>query len=687
VVLLYLAGSSASLLENTLVEKEQVTSAVYYSTDDRPKTEIRFTLTSVATEKLAEVEKRFFEVLQDAMEKEIDMKYLRECIQRHRRSWKFSTENSAIPFAEYAIFDFLFGEKDGSTLLHVATLREYEALTQWHENQWRGFIKQWISEAPHISILGVPSAKLAAKLKTEEESRVEARKTQLGEDGLRKLAEELDKAKAENDREIPRAELAKFKVPGIDSIHFISTITARSGSALEAGHLDNKIQQTVDSDGLDLPLFIHFEHIPSNFVQISVIISTQSVPTQLRPLLSVYTEAFFALPLIREGKTVDFEQVIIELERDTVGYHMDGGYSFANPETLVVSFQAELEKYQSAISWLKELTWGSVFDVERLKAITTRLLSDVPGEKRSGGSMLDAVQSMVQLAPDSIVRARSTLAKAQYLKRIKHLLARQPAFVVSCMEEIRKSLFRFENFRILVVADLEKLPKPVSTWTPFLEGMDTSVSLSPIVKLGERLSDAGKNPGKLAYVIPMPTIDSSFANSSAKGLDSYDHPQLPALMVAMAYMNAVEGPLWVAVRGTGLAYGTKLSYNVNTGLVHFWLYRSPNAHKAFDISKQTVEDFVSRAREFDGLMLEGAISSIVVSFANEQSTLTNAAQASFVRQVIRNLPGDYTEKILKKVRDVGVDEIREVLANTVLPLFTPGKSDIIVTCSPILEAV
>ena len=66
---MYLAGSSASLLENVLVEKEQVASAVYFATEDRPSIEIQFNLTSVETDKLEQVERRFFEVLKDAMEK------------------------------------------------------------------------------------------------------------------------------------------------------------------------------------------------------------------------------------------------------------------------------------------------------------------------------------------------------------------------------------------------------------------------------------------------------------------------------------------------------------------------------------------------------------------------------------------------------------------------------------------
>ncbi|KAF4205969.1 hypothetical protein CNMCM8927_005538 [Aspergillus lentulus] len=685
VALLYLAGSSASLLENILVEKEQLASAVYYATEDHPSVEIRFTLTSVETAKLAQVEKRFFEVLDDAMKKDLDMKYLKECIDRQKRTWKFSTENSASSLAEYVISDFLFGKKDGSTLLDVATLQEYDVLEKWSEDEWRNFIKKWLSDAPHVTILGVPSMKMSETLKKEEEARVAAQKKRLGPEGLKELADKLEKAKAENDKEIPKEMLEKFKIPGTESIHFVETTTARSGAALTAGRADNKVQKLVDADGSELPLFIHFEHIPSSFVQLSLLISAQSVPVHLRPLLSVYTEAFFNLPVQRDGETINFEQVVVELERDTVGYSMEGARSLGNSEMLRISFQVEIEKYSNAIAWLEELSWNSVFDVERLRAITSRLLADVPDAKRSGDDMLAAVHVMVHYAPESIVRARSTLVKARYLKRIKRQLVEQPEAVVARMEEIRQALFKFENMRVLVIADIDKLPNPVSSWKPYAERLGDLTTLKPVTVRRDLLSEAGRTPGGKSYVVPMPTIDSSFAYATALGLDSYDHPKLPALLVAIAYMNAVEGPLWVAVRGKGLAYGTNFAYNIDTGFVNFDVYRSPNAHKAFESSKQIVEDHLSGDIPFDPLMLEGAISSIVVSFANEQSTIASAAQGSFIRQVIRNLPSDYKEKTLKQVRVTSVEDVKAALREIILPLFAPDKANLVVTCAPVLE--
>jgi Zn-dependent M16 (insulinase) family peptidase len=688
VALLYLAGSSAALLDNTLVEKEQLASAVTYQIDSRPRTEISFSLSSVETGKLKEVEKRFFEILRDAMKRDLDMSFMQDCIDSTVRTIKFQAEGSSTSFADHIISDYLFGNRNGSTLESVATLKQYkDPLSGWTQEHWKSFIQKYISDAHHVSVLGKPSAELSEKLKSQEAARIEKQKLQLGPEGLKKMEDKLEAAKAENDREIPTDLLSRFKVPSTDSIHFVTTSSARVGPALKIGRPQNKYQEIVEADGKNMPLFINFEHIPSNFARVHLIVSTESLPVELRPLLSVYMEAFFNLPIVRNGTTIDFEQVVVELERETVGYSIDSASSLGNVECLKITFQVEIQKYQVAIKWMRELLWNSVFDVERLKAINARLLADVPDAKRNGDDMLLGVHLMIHLAPKSISRARSTLVKALYLKRIKSLLKTEPETVVQQFEQLRDVLCKYENFRVLVITDLDKLKDPVSSWTPFLHGLNTNKPLTPLGRRRECLSHAGRHPGKLAYIVPMPTIDSSFAYVMSLGPTSFDDPGLPALMVAMSYMNAVEGPLWTAVRGTGLAYGTNMGYDIESGHLNLDVYRSPDAYKAFEASRKVVEDHMTGATEFDPLMLEGAISSIVVAFANEQQTLSSAAGASFIRQIMKGLPEDYMEKMLKKVREIEVKDIKVALKDMVYQMFRPDKADVIMTCAPGLKEV
>ena len=363
ILLTYLAGSSASVLENILVEKEHLASAVYFSSDLRPRTVIQFALSSVATDALAHAESRFFEILRDTADKELDMKYISDCINRERRQVKFYTEKSASAFTDTIIRDFLFGQRDGSTLRHLESLKEYDELTKWTDSHWRELLRKWISDADHVTILGKPSASLSKKIEKEEKDRVAAQIKALGEEGLKEKERKLAEAKAENSKEIPKDLLERFKVPDTKSIHFINTTTARSGAARDIGRLHNPIQEIVDGEKSDLPLFVHFEHVPTNFVHVNLILGTESIPTSLRPLLCIYLENFFSSPVLRDGKRVEFEQIIMDLEKDTVGYGITSARNFGNHEALTIHLEVEAEKYETAIKWVKSLLFDAIFDV------------------------------------------------------------------------------------------------------------------------------------------------------------------------------------------------------------------------------------------------------------------------------------------------------------------------------------
>ena len=240
----YLAGSSVSVLENHFVEiKEPMASSVSFYMEERPDTVIWMALSSVPTKKFSEVEKELIQILKKTADDPLNMDYLKDCLRRQKRKVLFYADLSGDHFSRQVITDFLFGETDGSTLKDLQTLRAFDELDKWSDGEWRAFLKRWISDAPHISILGKPSAKLAKKLKEDEvrlnkkknqlrrvkanwsqKARIEARKQQLGEAGLQELAQKLEKAKAENDKTIPKEVIDQFKIPGVESIHFIPTV-------------------------------------------------------------------------------------------------------------------------------------------------------------------------------------------------------------------------------------------------------------------------------------------------------------------------------------------------------------------------------------------------------------------------------------------------------------------------------
>jgi len=110
---------------------------------------------------------------------------------------------------------------------------------------------------------------------------------------------------------------------------------------------------------------------------------------------------------------------------------------------------------------------------QRLAVSVSKLLQDIPEEKRRGDDMTYSVGTQITEARESIGRAMDTLTKASFLKRVAKLLKTEPEKVVNQMETLRASLCKVENMRIFVIADVVKLENPVSSWTGFVEGRAT----------------------------------------------------------------------------------------------------------------------------------------------------------------------------------------------------------------------
>jgi Zn-dependent M16 (insulinase) family peptidase len=690
IIMTYLCGSSVSVIENVMVETEQLASSVSYWWDSRPNSVIWFQPTGVATEKLAFVEQRLMSLLKEVASKPLDMDYMKECIQRERRQVKLQAESSEGFYANNIITDYLFGKRNGATLKDLETLREYDVLDGWTEEQWRDFLKKWISDAHHISILGKPSMELANTLKANEEARLAKRREELGKEGLERLRERLDNAKKNNDKPIPPEVLDQWPVPGTSSIHFIESATARSGKARSLGVQDNSAQKVIDAAPKGLPLFVQFEDVPTNFVHLTVHVGMSQTPVKYKPLLPIFADIFFNSPVSRDGQRMEFEEVVKQLEKDTISYHISSSSRLGDYEGVAIQFQVDREKYPTIISWLRTLMFDIIFDPVRIKAATVKALADIPEAKRDGRAMAQEVDMAIHFKPESYLAAKRALVKAVYLRRLKKLLEKDPDTVLSWFEELRKSLFTFDNMRVLVTADVAKLDNPVAAWDTLTTtpGLDPSKDILPIIKPYSMLSPEGQSPGTFgSVVIPMTTLDSSYSVSTAVGLKSYSDPRLPAYLVALGYLEAVEGPLWNAVRGNGLAYGVSFSREVDGGYIQFKVYRSPDASKAIEASRATVARLASGEVPLDRHLVEVAVSGVVFAAADEQATMSAAAQQNYVVGVVRGLEQGWNRKILARVREVTEDEIRAVMREVILPVFEPGKSNVVVTCAPIMEEV
>ena len=63
-----------------------------------------------------------------------------------------------------------------------------------------------------------------------------------------------------------------------------------------------------------------FSHTSTQFVTIALYITTKDIPGDLLPYLQIYLDSFFSLPIIRDGKLLDYEDVVSEVNSIAVSY-------------------------------------------------------------------------------------------------------------------------------------------------------------------------------------------------------------------------------------------------------------------------------------------------------------------------------------------------------------------------------
>jgi Zn-dependent M16 (insulinase) family peptidase len=66
------------------------------------------------------------------------------------------------------------------------------------------------------------------------------------------------------------------------------------------------------------------------------------------------------------GEKLSHEDVVNQLDDETVSYEVGFGISDVFTENFRVSIKVELAAYEKAVAWLRDLVYGAVFDKERL---------------------------------------------------------------------------------------------------------------------------------------------------------------------------------------------------------------------------------------------------------------------------------------------------------------------------------
>lgn len=688
----YMTMEVAGKLEKALVDiPDPLATDVSYYTDDFLHTVVNFYLAGVPSDRLEEAERRVMEVFEQEAAN-FDMAFAREVVERKRNKFLLECEDNADSFADTAIINFLYGDREGQDLSDwTKDFSEFDTLLTWDTDKWVSLLRTYLIDNKRVSICGKPSAALYESLNAGKEKRINEVKSHYGESGLKMLGQKLADAVEENDRPIPDDVLASFKDPDLAKIELLETKSGRAGLAFKDHDeiaYDSDLQGLLAKDAGDkIPLYMHYEAFPSQFVTVRVYFSGQAISdTRLVPYVPLIFQSLFNLPMkMDNGEVWSPEEVMKTLKRETLESNvMIGGL---NLEYLTVKLAGKFENYSKLVEWVVRALWNSVFDVERLSIILEKHLNSLADTKRDGSNVMLASIRRMLYDDKSLRKQYDNILTEEFAENALEKLKTDPQSVVNDLEKVRTALFTLDNMRILVAGGIDKIDRPVSTWSALVDASKNRAplpngSVLPVPRTVHLRSEKGRHPAEHAEITPVPATESSYLALVADGPSDYLAEDFAALSVAASYLQAVEGPFWRSVRGAGLAYGSYVTPHVEPGIVQFEVYRGSNSGEAILAALKTVEGVVSGATKISHRDLLGAKCSCVNSVVSSQASLSEYALIKYFDQIIRGLGSDYSKRFIEAVSKVSAEDMIAAMKKYILPVFGPDHSMAFAACHP-----
>ncbi|AAS53705.1 AFR334Wp [Eremothecium gossypii ATCC 10895] len=688
----YLTESSLAPLNKQLIEIDSpLATCVGYWTDDYMRTIINLFVMGVPTARLQEAKQKCFEIMSAET---IDLERIRQVVENSRWDYVLKCERDGASFLAHAcISDFLYGDEEGQLLKKsLRDLSDFDALATWSQEQWQSLYASIFIENPSVTVLVKPSAALYQQHKDEQEALLQERKASYSEEQRDELRSKFDDAQFYNNLPIEKEVLDKFVIENpAASVEFIQT---KSISTIE--HEDNDLQdeltmKIISSRPKDFPLFMHFEHFPSQFVEVNFLVNSRVVKDHtLLPYYYIFRE-LFKMPMNGEdGTLIGHEEVIKQLKDETIENKITLGLHSQFDDLIHFKIQSKASDYGNAVKWIKHCLYDMVFQESRVSVLLERFLNSIVEKKRSGPIMKSSLMNRYLYSDNSLCKATDVLYVENILQDILTAIedGKFESEVLPRIELFRDQLrSHFHKFHILILGDIEKLGDVYKPWEQLVNQlpMDKSqVVIPPTPRLLETVSEFGSNPKELAYIITTPGSSSSYMTCLASvpiNLD-YQHRDLPAITLASEYLQCVEGPFWKGIRGSGLAYGTALDNKLEENAVSFTVYRGTDIIKCYETAKRIVESYADGSMEFDEQLIHGAVSSIINSIASTESGYFDAAARKYIDNFCKRRGPDYNTKLLTKLSTVTAEDMRSVMGKYFVNMFNPGSGAVFVSCHP-----
>lgn len=336
-------------------------------------------------------------------------------------------------------------------------------------------------------------------------------------------------------------------------------------------------------------------------------------------------------------------------------------------------------KFQESLSHLIDVLANSIFEADRILTIAKNILSELVESKRNASVIMTAVTT--RMTRSDVDLAINIFTQQEFLQNLIQEIKSNPTKTIKALNEIQ--LFMMNGMSSMGFAQVSlPLDSPFSSsqvqkilsesWETGVESFRSRNQIRkrdrvaiqqnpfPFPRKSYSIDKIDAKFGK-SVMVQVPGLQNSTLGQFIEcDLLTSDIRDQVAVMVLCELLSRMEGPIFTAIRGNGLAYGCHVDAFVWSGQLHFEVSSSSEPQKALAAWYKILED-LSSAEGFSEICsdfnIETAKSMSMYSLCASKSTASGNI-INVLRETLRgmsfemeNLVEGITAQDLRRVFD------------------------------------